>query len=70
MKFKKGDLLTTRSWPPGRKPVAQVTRVTREGVVHCVNLVACSTMKDGHEFHFTPGENTRYELYPLAGFSR
>ena len=69
MQFQEGDLLTTIN-VPDHKPVARVTKVTREGVVHCVNLVACSTMKEGHEFHFTPGENTRYELYSLAGFSR
>jgi hypothetical protein len=62
MRFKKGDFLTTKNWL-FRKPVAQVTRVTREGVVHCVNLAACATMKEGDKFHFTPNENTRYELH-------
>ena len=68
MQFKKGDLLTTTHAADG-KPVARVTSVTPNGVVHCVNLVACSTMDEGHEFHFTPDGYTKYELYPLAGFS-
>ncbi len=64
MKFKTGDLLAT----PGvsdivEQPVARVTKVTRDGVVHCVNLVECSTMDEGHEFSFVPDEGTRY--YPL-----
>ena len=64
MKFKQGDLLGTSSTSDSREePVARVTKVTRAGVVHCVNLVACSNMDEGHEFHFLPDEWTRY--YPL-----
>jgi len=62
MKFKKGDLLTTRNTPI-RKPVARVERVTREGVVHCVNLVACSMMNEGDKFQFTPDKHTKYILH-------
>jgi hypothetical protein len=62
MRFKKGDLLATKHWP-APKPLCRVTKVTREGVVHCVNLVACSTMNEGDKFHFTPDKNTRYELH-------
>ena len=62
MRFKKGDLLTT-TYTTVRKPVAKVTKVTREGVVHCVNLVSCQTMEEGGKFHFTPDENTRYEVH-------
>ncbi len=63
MKFKKGDVLTVKS-VPGEKPVARVTKVTRDGVVHCVNLVACQSMPEGHEFHFVPYEGTRYYALP------
>jgi len=62
MKFKKGDLLTTK-FGLVKNPVARVEKVTREGVVHCVNLVACSTMKDGDTFRFTPDDNTHYTLH-------
>lgn len=62
MRFKKGDVLTTK-YHPSRKPLCRVIKVTRVGVVHCVNLVACATMKEGHEFCFTPDENTRYEVH-------
>ena len=61
MRFKKGDVLTTMN--SQERPIARVTKVDRDGTVHCVNLVACSIMKEGHEFHFTPDENTRYELH-------
>ena len=44
MRFKKGDLLTAKNQRV-TKPVARVEKVTSEGVVHCVNLVACDTMK-------------------------
>ena len=62
MRFKKGDLLTAKNQRV-TKPVARVEKVTREGVVHCVNLVACDTMKEGDAFQFTPGENTGYTLH-------
>ena len=62
MKFKKGDVLTGKH-RPNQEPLARVEKVTRDGVVHCVNLVACSTMKDGDTFRFTPDENTRYKLH-------
>ena len=52
VKFKKGDLLTTKNRPNG-EAVARVVRVTKGSVVHCVNLVACSTMKIGAEFQIT-----------------
>ncbi len=61
MEFKKGDLLTTIGIQ--ERPVARVTKVTRDGVVHCVNLVACAMIEEGQEFQFTPDERTRY--YPL-----
>ena len=66
MKFKTGDLLATlgMSSDMGELPVARVTKVTRDGTVHCVNLVECTSMKEGHEFHFVPDEKTRY--YPLT----
>ena len=62
MRFKKGDLLTAKNQRV-TKPVARVESVTREGVVHCVNLVACDTMKEGDTFQFTPDENTRYLVH-------
>ena len=62
MRFKKGDLLTCKGLEV-QKPVVRVTKVTRDGVVHCVNLVDCATMKAGHEFHFTPDERTRFVVY-------
>ena len=46
MKFKKGDLLATKGQRV-QKPVVRVERVTRKGVVHCVNLVACANMAEG-----------------------
>ncbi len=61
LEFKKGDLLTTLGLQ--ERPVARVTKVTRDGTVHCVNLVACQSMPEGHEFRFVPYEETRY--YPL-----
>ncbi len=61
MDFNAGDLLTTPS--SQERPIARVTKVTRDGTVHCVNLVACSTMPEGHEFHFVPDQWTKY--YPL-----
>ncbi len=63
MEFKKGDMLTTIGIQ--ERPVARVTKVTRDGTVHCVNLVACANMPEGQEFHFVPNEGTRY--YPLPG---
>jgi len=62
VKFKKGDLLTTKNTPDG-EAVARVVRVTNEGDVHCVNLVACETMKVGAEFHFDQNESTWYILH-------
>jgi|GEM_PF-1242277 len=62
MRFKKGDLITTKS-TSAQEPLARVEKVTRKGVVHCVNLVACATMKEGDTFQFTPDENTRYLLH-------
>ena len=62
MRFNKGDLLTTK-YTPALGPVARVLRVTREGAVHCVNLVACSTMNEGVEFQFTLDGHTRYVLH-------
>ncbi len=62
MNFKKDDLLTTAN--SREQPIARVTKVTRDGVVHCVNLAACSTMPEGHEFHFVPDEKTRYYSLP------
>ena len=53
MKFRKGDLLCARG-SVLETPVARVTKVTRDGVVHCVNLADCQTMKEGVEFQFTP----------------
>ncbi len=63
MRFKKGDLLTTKN---GRitKPLARVERVTRDRVVHCINLVECQTMNEGDVFQFTPDESTRYIVQP------
>ena len=52
MKFKKGDLLTTKQRPNG-EAIARVVRVTKGSVVHCVNLLACSTMTVGVEFQIT-----------------
>ena len=63
MKFKKGDVLTTSS--SQERPLARVKKVTRDGTVHCVNLLACMTMPEGHEFQFVPNERTRY--YVLVG---
>ena len=62
VKFKKGDLLATKN---GRttEPLARVERVTRAGVVHCVNLVECATMNEGKVFQFIPNEGTRYCLH-------
>ena len=62
MRFKKGDLLSSKIRPV-QEPVARVERVTREGAVHCVNLVACSTMNEGAEFQFTLDEQTRFVLH-------
>ena len=62
MRFKKGDLLTGK-YRPNQEPLARVEKVTSEGVVHCVNLVACDTMKEGDTFQFTQGENTHYLLH-------
>ena len=62
MRFKKGDLLATK-FGLTTKPLAQVEKVTRAGVVHCVNLVACSTMEEGDTFQFTPDDNTHYKLH-------
>jgi hypothetical protein len=59
MRFKKGDLLTTMT-TQSQGPLARVVKVTRAGVVHCVNLVACATMEEGDVFQFTPDEGTRY----------
>ena len=65
MEFKKGDLLGTSTdrYKTSKQPVARVTKVDRDRTVHCVNLVACATMREGHEFHFVPDASTRY--YPL-----
>ena len=62
MRFKKGDLLTTRHTQV-KVPVARVEKVTRDGVVHCVNLVECDTMKEGAVFQFTADQSTGYELH-------
>jgi hypothetical protein len=62
MKFKKGDILTTSN--SNEKPLARVKKVSRDGTVHCVNLLACSTMPEGHEFQFVPDERTRYYALP------
>ena len=62
MKFKKGDLLTSLN-TPNQKPVVRVERVTRDGVVHCVNLVACATMDEGDTFEMVPDEHTKYILH-------
>ena len=62
MKFKKGDLLTTK-FGLITKPLAQVEKITRAGVVHCINLVECQTMKEGDTFQFTPDDDTRYKLH-------
>ena len=62
MRFKKGDLLTDK-YRPSKKPTARVEKVTRKGVVHCVNLVGCQTMEKGTEFSFVPDEWTRYVLH-------
>ena len=61
MKFKKGDLLTTKHRPNG-EAVARVVRVTKDNVVHCVNLVACA-MKVGAEFQFTQDAYRWYDLH-------
>ena len=62
MRFKKGDLLTTKHGLD-QNPVARVESVTKEGVVNCFNLVACATMNEGAEFQFTPDEYTWYVLH-------
>jgi hypothetical protein len=62
MKFRKGNLLTTK-YARVTKPLARVEKVTRAGVVHCVNLVACSTMDEGDTFQFTPDDNTHYMVH-------
>ena len=62
MRFKKGDLLTTK-FGLVKNPVARVERVTQAGVVHCINIVECQTMKEGEAFQFTPTESTRYTLH-------
>jgi hypothetical protein len=62
MRFKKGDLLTTKN-NQAKVPVAQVLRVTREGVIHCVNLVECDTMKEGAVFQLTADQSTGYEWH-------
>ena len=65
MKIQKGDLLTTKTTTV-QKPVVRVERVSRDGVVHCVNLIACSTMKAGVEFCFDADAETRYTLRSKA----
>ena len=62
MRFKKGDLLTTKN-SLVKEPVVRVERVTRKGVVHCVNLIACQMMSKGDEFSFVPDEWTWYVLH-------
>jgi hypothetical protein len=62
MKFKKGDVLTTK-YGLVKNPVARVEKVTRAGVVHCINLVECQTMDEGEVFQFTPSESMRYTLH-------
>ena len=62
MRFRKGDLLIDKHGL-SKKPTARVEKVTRAGVVHCVNLVACSTMKKGTEFSFVPDEWTWYVVH-------
>ena len=62
MRFKKGDLITTNT-TQSHGPLARVEKVTRAGVVHCVNLVECATMKEGDVFQFTPDDGTRYKLH-------
>ncbi len=59
MKFKKGDLLVTRNYPTP-KPMARVEKVTRAGIVHCVNLIECSTMAKDDEFQFDQKVNQFY----------
>jgi hypothetical protein len=66
MRFKKGDLLTS-IYQPTSEPIARVDRVTREGVVHCINLVACSTMDEGSEFRFSQKTNAIYILHKKTG---
>ena len=66
MRFKKGDLLCTKNRPV-QEPLARVERVTQEGVVHCVNLIACQTMDEGAEFQFTPDNYTMYAVYSRKG---
>jgi len=62
MRFKKGNLLTTKN-TPNYEPVARVEKITRTGVVFCTNLVECQTMKEGEAFQFTPTESTRYFVH-------
>ena len=62
MRFKKGDVLTTK-YGLVKNPVARVEKVTRAGVVHCINLVECQTMQEGEVFQFTPDDGTRYKLH-------
>ena len=65
MKFKKGDLLVTRNYP-APKPMARVVKVTRDGIVHCVNLIECSTMAADDEFQFDQKVNQFYVPHGVA----
>ena len=62
MRFRKGDLLANKHMP-NQIPVARVERLTKDGIVHCVNLVACATMKKGAEFQFNPEVWTGFILH-------
>ena len=62
MEFKKGDLLSTMN--SQERPIARVTKVDRDGTVHCVNLVKCYSMPEGHEFRFVWDEWTKYYALP------
>ena len=60
--YSKDDIQTASQW---QNSIAEGLDLFchREGVVHCVNLVPCSTMNEGDRFHFTSDANTRYELH-------
>ena len=65
MKFTKGDLLANK-FASAQRPVARVERVTKEGIIHCVNLVACTTMDKGDAFSFSRDANTQYAVHSRA----
>ena len=60
-KFKEGDLLANKNSRKS-KSVARVEMV-KKGIVHCVNLVDCATMKKGAEFQFNPEVWTGFTLH-------